>query len=452
MKVVVLGVENVSSHFINLCEEEKFQLALIDSSETLLEPFKNKNFIKTFQEDFHHSNLFNANFFKNTELFFSVTNSDETNLIACKAVSEFGVPQIVCCNRYLELNQAQEILETELGNYRIVNPSKLLAREITRNIETPNSIEQFWFFDNKLCMTGFRLLELCSLNKHTINHIFKDLRKLDIIPVGLQRNSIFYNFTSKFILQEGDYIYFLCSPQKLKQLRKILGYYKNTSNNIIILGGGLDGYNLALALKQSIFNFNLKIIEPDLERCRYLTEKLNDVIVLNLDLLDIQGLLDEGIENTDIFVAASDDNPSNLLSCFLVAKQNIPNLICSVEHTDYISLLNKFSKINIRVVCSNLLTSRLLGYLLYSKQILRYYTIQNTPIEVLELVIDLPALQGYYFKELALPSSVKLQSIYRNKKVIIPDTNYKLHLGDNILITLNKADKKKTLQKLKPKL
>ena len=95
-------------------------------------------------------------FFKNTELFFAVTASDETNLIACKTVSEYKVPHIVCRNQHLKLEEAQENLETKLGKYFIVNPSKLLAREITRYIETPNSIEQvFCFFDR------FLILDFC---------------------------------------------------------------------------------------------------------------------------------------------------------------------------------------------------------------------------------------------------------------------------------------------------
>ena len=75
------------------------------------------------------------------------------------------------------------------------------------------------------------------------------------------------------VLQKGDIVYFFCSEINLKQLRKILGYYKDEKSNIVIAGGGADGYNLAKILNNSRFNFHIKIVEPDIERCRCLISR-----------------------------------------------------------------------------------------------------------------------------------------------------------------------------------
>ena len=68
MKVVVLGASNVGSHFMEFCEKEHLNVTLIDKSAQALEPFKNKKFITTFQEDFNHTDFFNQSFFKNGKL------------------------------------------------------------------------------------------------------------------------------------------------------------------------------------------------------------------------------------------------------------------------------------------------------------------------------------------------------------------------------------------------
>ena len=243
MKVVVLGAGNVGSHFMEFCEREHLKVTLIDKSAKALEPFKNKKFITIIQKDFNHTDFFNQSFFKNTELFFAVTASDETNLIASKTVSEYKVPHIVCRNQHLQLEETQEKLETKLGNYFIVNPSKLLAREITRHIETPNSIEQFWFFDNSLSVIGFYILDFCTICNQSINSIAKKIHQHSIIPVGIQRKNQFYRFDNLHILEKGDVVYFFCFERNLKQLRKILGYYKDEKSNIVIAG-----YNLARIL------------------------------------------------------------------------------------------------------------------------------------------------------------------------------------------------------------
>ena len=95
--------------------------------------------------------------------------------------------------------------------------------------------------------------------------------------------------------------------------------------------------------------------------------------------------------------------------------------------------------------------------MIYSKKILKYYNIQNTVTEILELLIDYPGLQGYslneVIKELHLESgSVRLEAIYRNKKVIFNNSNYRFHLRDKILISIDKKYRKQVLQKIKPNL
>ena len=69
MKVVVLGASNVGSHFMEFCEKEHLNVTLIDKSAQALEPFKNKKFITTFQEDFNHTDFFNQSFFKKQNFF-----------------------------------------------------------------------------------------------------------------------------------------------------------------------------------------------------------------------------------------------------------------------------------------------------------------------------------------------------------------------------------------------
>ena len=138
-----------------------------------------------------------------------------------------------------------------------------------------------------------------------------------------------------------------------------MGYYKDEKSNIVIAGGGADGYNLAKILNNSRFNFHIKIVEPDIERCRWLAEKFDDIMVLNLSSLDKQGLLDESIEHADVFVALNKDIASNVSSCFLLYDQPLKQLICLVEEL----LINPYLILqkDIRSANSHVLTSRFFG-------------------------------------------------------------------------------------------
>ena len=448
MKVVILGAGDVGLHFIQFCEQENIDFAVIDRQKHLLEPLSKRG-ILVFCEDFQNTSFLNKKFFKDTELFFAVTNSDETNLIACKLASEFGVEHTVCRNQYLELREARESLETEYGNYRIVNPSKLLAREIVRNIQTPNSVDQFFFFDNYLTLIGFNVLPSCYLQNQSLCSFAKQFYKESIVPVGIQRKHEFYNFQSTLVPKLGDVIYFFCFKNNIKKLRKILGYHRERKQNIVIAGGGQNCYNLIHALNDSNFRLNIKVVDEDTQQCQHLVENFDNIMVLNFSILDKQSLVSDGIEGADIFVAAGVDTAKNITSCFLASELSIKNLICSVDYSFYQNIFHYFVFNNIRTVCSHLLTARFLSHLLYSKKILKYCTIQNSLVEFLELSVDYPLLQGHKFTDFILPSSVSIMAFYRNKKVFLQVRNYKFQLGDTILLCLATKDREATLKQLK---
>lgn len=448
MKVVVLGAGDVGLHFIQFCEQEHIDFIVIDKQKQLLEPFKKRG-IPVYCKDFHDISFFNKEFFQGVDLFFSVTDSDETNLIACKLVAELGVEYTVCRNKYLEVQGVRGSLETKTGNYHIINPSKLLAREIVRNIETPNSADQFLFFDNYLALIGFHILPSCCLQNKPLYFFTKQFQKYSIIPVGIKRADSFQTFHKSLTPTAGDIMYFLCMRNKIKDLRVILGYYKNKKQNITVVGGGQDCYNLLQSLQHSNFHFNISVIEEDIQKCQRLIENFNDIMVLNLSSLDKQALLDEGLDNTDVFVAVGDSISQNITSCFLASEFSIKNLICSVDYSFYQNLFHHFVFNNIRGVCSHLLTARFLSHLLYGKKILKYFTIQNSNIEFLELLVDYPLLQGYQLIDFSLPKSVFLIAFYREKNIFFQSEDYQFQLGDIILLCLEKQDRDETIRQLK---
>lgn len=448
MKVLILGAGDVGLNFINFCEQEKIDFIVIDKQKNLLEPLKKRG-ISVFCEDFYSVSFLNKSFLKEIDLFFSVTDSDETNLIACKLAAELGVEHTVCRNKYLEVQSATQSLETKTGNYRIINPSKLLAREITRNIETPNSTEQFLFFDDKLALIGFHILNSCYLQNKPLYLFTKEFQKHFIVPIGIQKRDSFLFFKKSLIPVEGDIVYFLCMKNNIKQLRNILGYHKRKKQNICIMGGGQDCYNLLQELSNSHFHFNIRVIEEDPQKCQHLVKDFDNVMVMNLPILNKQGWLDESLDSADTLVAVGKNIPRNITSCFLATELPIQNLICSVDYSFYQNLFHYFVVNNIRTVCTHLLTARFLSQLLYSKKNLKYFTIQNSSTEFLELLVDYPLLQGHKITDFSLPQSVLFIAFYREKKVYFKVEDYHFQLGDTILFCLEKKDRLQTIKQLK---
>ena len=85
---------------------------------------------------------------------------------------------------------------------------------------------------------------------------------------------------------------------------------------------------------------NMKIIEQSRERCERLNELLedDDIMVVNGDGRDTSQLLDEGIRETQAFVALTPDTETNILSCLAAKRLGVRKTVALVENIDYVSM------------------------------------------------------------------------------------------------------------------
>ena len=82
-----------------------------------------------------------------------------------------------------------------------------------------------------------------------------------------------------------------------------------------------------------------KIIENDFNRCNRLTELVDDdVMIINGDGRDIELLMEEGIKNTEAFVALTGSAETNILACLAAKRLGVSKTVAEVENIDYISM------------------------------------------------------------------------------------------------------------------
>ena len=117
-----------------------------------------------------------------------------------------------------------------------------------------------------------------------------------------------------FRLREGDHVYFLAKKNDISRALKEFRRAENSYQKIFIAGGGSVGLNVAKLLEES---HNLRIIELDENRAKYLSEELNNTLVLQGNASDEDLLKEEGIENTDLFLALTDSDEVNVIVSIL---------------------------------------------------------------------------------------------------------------------------------------
>ncbi len=91
----------------------------------------------------------------------------------------------------------------------------------------------------------------------------------------------------------------------------------------------MGGSRIAVRTTQYVPDYmQVKIIENDINRCNRLTEVVDDkVMIINGDGRDMDLLMEEGLRNTEAFVALTDNSETNILAC-LAAKRMGSNQNC----------------------------------------------------------------------------------------------------------------------------
>jgi trk system potassium uptake protein TrkA len=119
------------------------------------------------------------------------------------------------------------------------------------------------------------------------------------------------------VVEPEDEAFFIAASENIRavtsELRKLDEPYKR----VMIAGGGKIGASLAKRLER---DYQVKVLELNYNRCRVLSEELEESIVLNGSANDSKLLLQENISNTDVFCALTNNGESNIMMSMLAKR------------------------------------------------------------------------------------------------------------------------------------
>ncbi|MCP4296705.1 MAG: Trk system potassium transporter TrkA, partial [Proteobacteria bacterium] len=350
MKIVIGGAGEVGFHLIeNLCKED-LDIVVVDTNKEVLETLKAEFQVTTEQSNIIDSRFVNTSFMSEVDLFFAITNSDETNMIACKMASEAGAKKTICRIRHVNFEDSPRFFSLKsMGIDVVINPVSLVAQELHRLVLAPNIMDSHEFSHSKVTLVGFKIHTHCTILNKKIKEITEDLTREVFSIIMVQRQDISMLPSHEVIILENDILYFLCRSNEIQKLKKSLGYgqKRDKAKRIFIHGGGHVGLRLARHLENS--NLEVRVIESDARRAYHINEKLKSSLVLNFDGTDINQLVAAGIEHADYFFAVTDNDPSNLTASLLACEKNVRRTICLIKQQEYSAILDKNSPISLGI-------------------------------------------------------------------------------------------------------
>ncbi|MEE9212218.1 MAG: Trk system potassium transporter TrkA [Phycisphaeraceae bacterium] len=205
--------------------------------------------------------------------------------------------------------------------------------------------------------------------------------------------------------------------------------------NIVISGAGDVGRHAAEVLGGD--GHNITIIDRDLRKLVPIEDVL-DVRTLHGNGADAQVLREAGCVKADLYIAATDIDEINLLSASIAAGLGVKRTIARVHHGAYferrgIDYARHFGVDHL--VCPEHTTAVAIAQTLRNPGALAVERFARGMIEMLQLAVSAEApVVGQVLSEIALPRSVRLAVVERDRTVFIPDADTVIRSGD--IVTL----------------
>ena len=441
MKIVIGGAGAVGKHLAKLLSKEHQDCTLMDDDGSRLEGLDSDYDIMTMQGSPTSIKDLEAAGVKNADLFVGVTPDESRNMNACIIAHGIGAKKTVArIDNYEYLDPKLKPFFEKLGIDSLIYPEVLAAADIINALKL-SWVRQRWdVHGGALVMLGIKLRETCEILNQPIKLLCGPDDPYHIVALKRGGETIIPGGNDE--LHNGDLAYFMTNKEYIPYIRKLVGkeHYADVKN-CIIMGGGKATVRVALTVPDYM---NVKIIEQDEKRCEKLNSLLSDTdcMVIHGDGRDLGLLVEEGIRNTQAFVALTDNAEANILACLTAKRLGVRKTIALVENLDYVSMaegLDIGTIINKKTIAASHIYQMMLDADVSN---MRSLMLVDSDVAEFTAAEDSPVTKKAV-KDLGLPFGVAIGGLVRDGHGMLVNGNSRIQAGDSVMVFSHEHDMKK---------
>lgn len=337
MKIIIAGAFAIGTHLAKLLSRNNQDIVLIDEDEERLNNISNDYDLMTMHASPSSIQALKNAGIQSTDLYIGVTPDENMNMNSCILAKALGAKRTVAkVNNYEFIDGKLKGFFEKLGIDSLIYPENLAAGDINNGLKM-SWVRQRWDVHNgALIMLGIKLRETCEILNEPLKDLCKPESPYHIVAIKRGDDTIIPRGDDE--LKIYDMAYFMTTRNYIPYIRKIVGkeHYVDV-RNVMIMGGGNTAIRAALTMPEYM---NAKIIEADEKRCEHINEIVDTdrVMVINGDGRDLSLLTEEGIKNTQAFVALTGNAETNILACLTAKRLGVRKTIAMVENFDYVSM------------------------------------------------------------------------------------------------------------------
>ncbi len=444
MKIIIAGAGAVGTHLAKLLSREYQDCTLIDDDEERLGSIDSDYDVMAMLGSPTSIKALKDAGAEYADLFVAVTPDESCNMNSCILAHALGAKKTVArIDNYEYLAPNLESFFKNLGIDSLIYPEVLAAIDINNGLKM-SWVRQRWdVHGGALVMLGVKLRESCEILNRPLKELCGPDDPYHIVAIKRGDETIIPGGNDE--LHIDDQAYFMTKKEDIPVVRKLSGKEQYADiKNVIIMGGSKTAVRAALTIPDSM---HVKIIEMNEKRCERLNQLLADVntMVIHGDGRDTNLLIEEGIENTQAFVALTENAEANILACLTAKRLGVKKTIAMVENLDYVSMAEELdigTIINKKTIAAGHIYQMMLdadvtnmrSLMMVDSDVAEFVAAQGSPVTKRPV------------KDLRLPAGVTIGGLVRHNVGMLVNGNSQIEAGDTVMVfchehNLNKVEK-----------
>jgi len=446
MYIIILGAGQVGGTVAENLASEANDITIVDSDVSRLRELADRLDIRTIEGSASNPSVLESAGARDADMLIAVTNSDEVNMIACQvAHTLFNVPTKIARIREHDYLYGDHALfgSKAMPVDVLISPEELVTLHIKKLIQHPGALQVLDFAGGKAQLVAVKAYYGGPLVGREIAYLRTHMPKIDTRVAAIFRQDRAILPQGDTIIEVDDEVFFIAAKPDIRSVMSELRRLDKPYKRIIIAGGGNIGSRLALSLEG---NFQVKLIERSLPRCHVLSRQLNRTIVLHGSASDRELLVEENIDDTDVFCALTNDDEANIMASMLAKRLGARTVITLINNPAYVDLVQG-GVIDIAVSPQQSTIGALLTHIRRG-DIVAVHSLRRGAAEALEAIAHgdkgSSKVVGRTIEDIDLPPGTTIGAIIRNDKVLIAHDDIEIQNDDHVILFL--VDKRRILE------
>ena len=450
MKILILGAGQVgASAAYQLSREEANEVTVVDVRPDVLRELQDRLDIRTVVGHAAYPEVLDRAGANDADIVVALTDMDEINMVACQvAYTLFHTPTKIARIRSAEyMNTAQLFSQDAIPIDVGISPEQLVCEYVEQLILYPGASQVLDFAGGRVRLVGVFADRDGLLVGQRIATLKEHVPNTEGRIAAIYRHGKAMLPDGETVIQEGDEVFFIADRKDIRVFMSEMRRLEEPVRRVVIAGGGNIGVRLALALEQTN---QVKIIERDTSRARTISEQLNRAIVLVGDAADEELLLEENVDNVDVFCALTNSEEANILSSMLAKRLGAHKVMALINRASYVDLVEAGS-IDIAISPQQVTIGSLLAHVRRG-DVVKVHSLRRGAAEAIEAIAHGTEKEsrvvGRKIEDIDLPKGTAIVSLVRDDQVIIAHHDTVIETDDHVILFMTDRRKIERLEQL----